>query len=232
MTPIILQPKGSFYYGSQKQLPEATLTDLIARISNSANRQHMPLAGRGQMLRTALDAIGPVIIKPYRRGGLIRHFNRCWYLRFRKTRGEQEYDWYCQARSIGVQSPEPVGFVYRGRRLYQAWLVTRAIDPHQTLAQLALLDNLKTLGLMPAVAAQVDRLIRNCIHHVDLHPGNVIVDAANRIYLIDFDKARLCKQGPARLTQYYLKRWSRAVTKHGLPQALSQAFASALNALP
>lgn len=60
----------------------------------------------------------------------------------------------------------------------------------------------------------------NRIYHKDLHPGNVLVDENNDIYIIDFDKAGVFRGDKRVLLKKYMERWGRAVTKHSLPQAL------------
>jgi 3-deoxy-D-manno-octulosonic acid kinase len=69
---------------------------------------------------------------------------------------------------------------------------------------------------------QLYLLIEEGIYHVDLHPGNVLVDNNHNVYVIDFDKAR-CWTGPKNeLRDLYLHRWRRAVIKHNLPETLSE----------
>jgi len=72
---------------------------------------------------------------------------------------------------------------------------------------------------MTAVSSQVSALIEHGILHVDLHPGNVLVNPEGRLFLIDFDKARLYKNSRG-LKDKYLRRWRRAVDKHDLPPFL------------
>jgi predicted Ser/Thr protein kinase len=56
---------------------------------------------------------------------------------------------------------------------------------------------------------------------VDLHPGNVLVTPENRLYLIDFDKARTTPVNRRRLREKYIRRWQRAVLKYRLPAFLN-----------
>ena len=76
--------------------------------------------------------------------------------------------------------------------------------------------------VMKAVIKQVSILIKNKILHVDLHPGNVIVGNQNQVYLLDFDKASIFPGEKNALRSRYLRRWNRAIQKHGLPEILSE----------
>jgi aminoglycoside phosphotransferase (APT) family kinase protein len=108
-------------------------------------------------------------------------------------------------------------------------------------------------------------LILNGIKHVDLHPGNVLVDGTGQVFLLDFDKAffilndenspfllSLKEQAHApdsqnmlssreimrevlflrRLRDFYLRRWRRAVIKHGLPDYVSETMCLRLRSIP
>jgi 3-deoxy-D-manno-octulosonic acid kinase len=81
---------------------------------------------------------------------------------------------------------------------------------------------------MDQVVRSVRRLIEARICHVDLHPGNVLVDGDGRIYLIDFDKAFRFTGSDRELRDWYISRWRRAITKHGLPEVLGDALSTGL----
>ena len=125
-----------------------------------------------------------------------------------------------RVRSIGVGVPRPVAYAYKGSLIYQCWLVTEEIQQHRTLAELSIIDSDHAEALLGRVAEEVAGLIRHKIHHVDLHPGNVIVDSRQNIFLIDFDKAHLTKLNQQTLRKKYINRWRRAVIKHRLPDYL------------
>ena len=175
-----------------------------------------------------MGGVGPVVIKYYRRGGFISRFIKKTYLRIGKTRGQREYEMLELVRRLGIRAPRPVAFAHRGSLFYQCWLVTEEVGQHRTLAHLSREDPMQAARLAAAVAAEVNRLIRHHIHHVDLHPGNVLVDLQQRIFLIDFDKARHAKLQSKDLRLRYFRRWQRAVAKHRLPADISAAYKKAL----
>jgi 3-deoxy-D-manno-octulosonic acid kinase len=81
---------------------------------------------------------------------------------------------------------------------------------------------------MASVIEQIVSLIQNDILHVDLHPGNVVVDATGKVYLLDFDKGTVYDGSRQKLINRYLSRWQRAVNKHGLPKMLTEMMQNGL----
>jgi 3-deoxy-D-manno-octulosonic acid kinase len=128
--------------------------------------------------------------------------------------------------SIGVNAPEPVAFAYQyvlkyvGGFLYHAWMVSREIENAVTLARLSIQEPDRARAAMRDLTRQVRILVENNIHHVDLHPGNVLVDRKDKVFLIDFDKAGTRPTNREQLRKKYIKRWRRAVVKHRLPEEI------------
>ncbi|UCF90820.1 MAG: hypothetical protein JSW39_21415, partial [Desulfobacterales bacterium] len=84
-----------------------------------------------------MNGIGAVVIKFYRRGGLIRHLVKRRYLKWGKTRGQIEYELLDQVRELGVNAPEPIAYAFCGSLFYKGWLVVRAINQPRSLVQLS-----------------------------------------------------------------------------------------------
>jgi 3-deoxy-D-manno-octulosonic acid kinase len=112
---------------------------------------------------------------------------------------------------------------------YRAWLVTCQIQQPVSLARLSLLDEKTTKTVMKSVIEQISSLIQNDILHIDLHPGNIVMDAAGIVYLLDFDKGRIYHGNRQKLKNKYLARWQRAVFKHRLPEILIEMLQAGLS---
>ena len=208
---------------SGKQL--ASLMDIFNRRPESTNTV---LGGRGSICITNLEGIGTIAVKQYFRGGFIRYFNKQRYLKWGKTRGQIEYEMLQKVKDIGVAVPHPLAFAYKGFPFYKAWLVTRKIDIHQSLSELVISDEKHACMVMENVIEQLFLLVKNRILHVDLHPGNVVVDTNNKVYFLDFDKARFYPGNEQELIHRYISRWKRAVIKHDLPPVLWEMMESRL----
>ena len=217
-----IKPYDSYHFGSLADIADQQLKQLIKFFNLPKNSVHSALGGRTSITVTRLQGIGSVVIKYYRRGGAIRYLMKKRYVKFGKTRCQIEYELLQKVRSLGINAPEPVAFAYKGRLFYQCWLVTREIQNHQTLVQISRSNEEQARRAMKAVVKQVSMLIKNKILHADLHPGNVIVDNQKQVYLLDFDKGGGFPGDKNALRTRYLRRWNRAIQKHGLPEILSE----------
>ncbi|MBA4369936.1 MAG: hypothetical protein C0403_20090, partial [Desulfobacterium sp.] len=186
------------------------------------------LGGRTAIIETALDPIGDVVIKKYKRGGLVRFFNNETYLNLGNIRCKTEYQQMDHAYQLGIQVPKVVAYAYTGGLFYKGWLITEKIQNQQTLASLAMTDLTRARAASFSLLTQISKLLDNHIFHQDLHPGNVLVTDKNEVFIIDFDKATQYSGSRQNLASRYLKRWKRAVTKYNLPDILSETLEKGL----
>ena len=187
------------------------------------------LGGRTALTLEQIDEFGPVAIKSYYRGGWMRYLIKRRYLKLGKTRAQIEFELLQVVRNLGIKAPEPIAYAHRGSIFYQAWLVSRAIKQPLSLALLSLKDDKKTRRGMESVVGQISLLIQNGILHVDLHPGNIVVDGTGQIFIVDFDKGQIHHRSTEKLRSRYLTRWQRAVTKHRLPGMLTEMLQAGLS---
>ncbi len=207
---------------------QKTLDRLLSLLESSPARTPMPLEGRRSVLKTDLPETGPVVVKFYARGGVLRHLNREKYLRLGASRARKEFAFLQAAAAAGVSVPEPVAFATRGALFYRAWLISRAVSDPQTLAALSRVDPDRAQALLPLIAENIRKLIFGAIYHVDLHPGNILIDDREAVYIIDFDRARFFTKSTRQLWKRYQRRWQRAVIKHRVPAFLEQALTKRL----
>jgi 3-deoxy-D-manno-octulosonic acid kinase len=219
----------SYHFGFSLNLTDSQLRTLTGFFHQPDASGVSILGGRTSVTPAQLDGIGSVVIKHYRRGGLMRYFIKRRYLKFGKTRAQREFELLDIVGTLGIKVPQPIAYAYRDRLLYRAWLVTREIHQPLSLARLSLQDEKKTGTAMESVIEQISSLIQNNILHVDLHPGNVVVDAAGKVYLLDFDKGSVYHGNRQKLKNRYLTRWQRAVAKHRLPGMLTEMLQAGLN---
>lgn len=213
-------------------LPDAELRGLIAALGGAPPARRVPsgstvLGGRAVILRYTLPSVGDVVIKEYRRGGMLRFIRRRYYVRNGTPRPERELDSLIAVRADGVNAPEPVACFSRGSLFYRGWLVTRFIKG-RGLVDVCRAEASAADVLIPELVRQVRVLVQHRIAHVDLHPGNVHVGADGAVYLLDFDRALLFEGTADELRQRYDTRWRRAVEKHRLPPVLADRFTQAL----
>lgn len=179
------------------------------------------LAGRQSVTMANIDGLGPVAVKHYARGGLVRHVNHSTYVNWPRPRSEKEFGWLATVRQIGLAAPRPIAFAFTSRFLGQCWLVTAAIPRYRSLIRIIQQHDDRRYSIYEKLTLQIQTLIHSGIWHRDLHPGNVLVDEDGTPYIIDFDKARYLKNRRL-LTAKYIKRWTRAITKYHLSPELEQ----------
>jgi 3-deoxy-D-manno-octulosonic acid kinase len=221
----------SIHFGLSSDLTNQQLQTLADIFSQRPGSADSVLGGRGSICMTDVEGIGPIAIKHYFRGGIIRFLIKQRYLKLGKVRSQIEYEILKKVRHIGIAAPEPIAYAISGFPFYKAWLVTRKIQTRQSLADLSISDLKHACMVMENVIEQVSLLIKNKILHVDLHPGNVVVDNNSKAYLVDFDKARIFSGTRQKLINRYLSRWKRAVVKHNLPDMLWKMMDRELSSL-
>ena len=210
-------------------LTNSDVNNIISGIKAPVNYRLREYGGRGAITKIKLSFCDSVVIKHYVRGGLLRIVNKNLYLNFNNVyRSEQEFEILNRVLSLGVLVPEPVAFVYTGKHVYRAWLLTKEIPHDMTLSQYSVENESKIFSLIKELAFYLEKLIDNKIFHVDFHPGNVLVDKQNKLHFVDFDKAKYFDGSKSQLRELYLKRWRRAVIKHGLPESLTEYLCSHL----
>ena len=225
MTKLQITTINGYRMATFPNLAQAQLKKIVPLIAPTEENNGDVLGGRRDIRKGHISGIGPVVVKFYARGGLNSLLVKETYVRsFHKVRSLREFEWLKKARNMGIPVPKPIAGVWRGSLLYKCWLVMEDIGPHDTLAQISLKDKNRMNTLLPEVRKQIDILLHEKIFHVDLHPGNILVDKDSHIYIIDFDKARHFKNSPEKLKAKYTNRWERALRKHGLPDALQSIW--------
>jgi tRNA A-37 threonylcarbamoyl transferase component Bud32 len=224
MMPIKIKNIGRFSIGHTNALNDEDIDGIMDVLQKPAENADSVLGGRRKVKIAPLPTGQTVAVKQYVRGGLLHLLVKETYFRVNNTRAEAEFKWLADVRRLGIFAPEPLAFVFKGRRLYNCWLITREIKHHQTLVDICLSDIPRTSRLIPRLIDQTLILIQNNIRHVDFHPGNVLVDDTDTLFLIDFDKTRIFNGEQRRLARHYVLRWSRAVKKHKLPDFMGKAF--------
>jgi len=171
--------------------------------------------GRGAV-RFFDSALGSLVLRSYRRGGLIGRWVRRHYLWIgeSRTRCFREFHLLQTLALLGLPVPEVVaaGYVRAGLG-YRAELLMRAIPDSRPLAQhLALLDSTQGLLLAAELGHLIARFHRHGVYHADLNAFNVMVDGDGKLWLIDFDRGE--QRTPGKAWQHAnLRRLHRSLLK-------------------
>jgi 3-deoxy-D-manno-octulosonic acid kinase len=211
---------GGFTVGINPATPVAP-NEIVNLIGGTTEGASAILSGRGAVTRAVLPGIGSVVVKQYLRGGLLSMLGSL-HLRRGISRPELEMKALIEVRNGGVNAPEPIAWITKGSLFYRGWLVLREM-PGVNLAELSLRDEQAAIHAIPAVVREVGKLVERGVYHIDFHPGNVLVDPDGVATILDFDRAVLDYR-PSDLSERYLRRWRRAIIKHGLSESLMEHF--------
>ncbi|WP_287124496.1 3-deoxy-D-manno-octulosonic acid kinase [Chromohalobacter sp.] len=160
-------------------------------------------------------------LRPYRRGGAIARVSERRYVwtGLERTRAFREMRLTATLKQRGLPVPTPVAAaVWRHALSYEAALITRVIPGVQALA-----ERLPTADtpLLARVGQTIRRFHDVGLDHVDLNARNLLVDADDRVWLIDLDRCRL--RAPGRWQEANLARLERSLARFS-PTTAGRAF--------
>jgi 3-deoxy-D-manno-octulosonic acid kinase len=148
--------------------------------------------GRGQVLFIRDDQ-RKWVLRHYRRGGLIAKFNPDQYLwtGAEATRSFREWRLLAKLVDIGLPVPAPIAARYvRQGVMYRADLITREIDGARSLA--AVLKNQSlSAEYWQAIGVTLARFHTHGVRHADLNAHNMVLDHADAIHVLDFDRGTI-----------------------------------------
>jgi len=133
------------------------------------------------------------VLRHYRRGGFIARFAEDGYVWAGEARVRAFAEWrLLQALTAhGLPVPKPIAARYRRRGLlYRCDLITCRIagaDPVST----RLARGVLSAEVWREIGTTVGRLHAAGVDHADLNAHNILLDAADRVTVIDFDRGRL-----------------------------------------
>lgn len=164
--------------------------------------------GRGGVHRR-----GDVVLRPYRRGGAVRHANERTYLNIARFR--KEADIHRALWENGFPTVEPLGFAFRPH----AWGVegiyfTRHV---KGLSWASALD--RTSDLLPQLERLLDTLSDWGLLAPDLNATNFIIADDGSLLALDWDRASWSEPGKT-LRETYVRRLDRSLTRLNAPMEI------------
>lgn len=163
---------------------------------------------------------GELVLRHYRRGGLIGKLISDHYLwsGLTHSRPWQELAVQAQLAALGLPVPEPIGArIQREGLTYRADLLTRRLADVTPLADLLSTHQVDT-ALMQRVGRMIAHFHQAGLDHVDLNARNILIDAQQAPWLIDFDRCRITTPDN-KTARRNLQRLDRSLQKFAPSQA-------------
>ena len=221
--------RGPYCVATTAPIPDELATRIMQLVRSGIESQPQGvLSGRGKTATFELPPYGRIFVKRYAHGGLLKAITRGKFISIGTVRSCSEFEMLERVRELGVNAPKPYAYVTCGSMFYSTWLIMEEIADTVSLVELSARDPDAVLDAMKSLSQQLLVLVRNKILHVDLHPGNVLVNPAGQVFIVDFDKAHVFRGTFEQLRELYLRRWRRAVIKHGLSPLLTELMSLTL----
>lgn len=171
--------------------------------------------GRGGVLRA-----GDMILRPYRRGGFLRHFNERTYrthLRFAAEHAVHRGLW-----EAGFPTVEPLGYAWRPNRFgVEGVLITRLAEGEPWPRRWDL-----SAERMPHIRRAIELLCEWGLWSPDLNAMNVMLPPQGGALFLDWDRARF-EPPDTDLWPRYRARLERSLRKLGAPAEALDVIGSA-----
>jgi 3-deoxy-D-manno-octulosonic acid kinase len=169
--------------------------------------------GRGAALFIEADG-RRLVLRHYRRGGWIAKWSKDRYLwrAASLTRSFVEWHLLYVMHRAGLPVPKPIAAGYRrtGRYCYSADLLTEQIPQVSSLAT-RLAAGALPLTSWIAIGRCLRRFHTEGVCHADLNAHNVLLNDAQQVWLVDFDRGRLRR--PSLWCDSNLVRLRRSIEK-------------------
>jgi len=164
--------------------------------------------GRGGVLRA-----GPVVLRPYRRGGLVRHLNGRIYAS--PARFRREFQVHRALWAAGLPTVEPLGWACR-RRLW-GWEGVYLTRWTEGVAWPRAWE--RSQEVLPALRVLLEALCAWGLRAPDLNATNILVRPDGTILALDWDRAGWSSRDD--LMDHYRDRLVRSLAKLGAPPAIA-----------
>lgn len=164
------------------------------------------------------------VLRHYYRGGLIGKLinDSYWFTSQKGTRAAREFYLLDHMQKLALPTPRPIACrVIRHGLFYRADLLSSRIEQAQDLVALLSKSSISQ-ALWKKIGVTIKRFHDNNIYHHDLNAHNILIDKADNIFLIDFDRGEVRENNQntwqqanmARLQRSFLKELNKLPTFH------------------
>ena len=158
-----------------------------------------------------------LVLKHYRRGGIVAIIFKDWYLgrRMERTRAWREYHMLKKMRELNLPVPRPIAARVQMKKLiYKADLITERIMNARTFVDALNIEG-DNLLVWKKVGQCIKKFHNTGVYHHDLNARNILVDSDMTVHIIDFDRCKFRSRGNWRSRNMFrLKRSLAKISSH------------------
>ena len=198
---------------TQAHLTDAHVFETVAQWfdpTNPALHAHTVTSGGRAAAWFIQIGIASCVLRYYRRGGLVARVLRDQYFwcGAARTRAFAEFSLMRTMVQSGLSVPEPLAVaVWRRGLIYRGALITQRVEGAKPLAHILDPDQWAQAG------REIARMHLAGVWHADLNVFNILVDLEQKVWLIDFDRARMLSDMSDQKRSENLTRLKRSVRK-------------------
>lgn len=155
------------------------------------------------------------VLRHYYRGGLVgKLINDSYFFTSQKnTRAAKEFALLAHMQTLALPAPKPIAYrVTRNGLFYQADLLSSRIDNAQDLVAILSVRAISD-DLWHTIGATIKRFHAQGIYHHDLNAHNILLNAQDEVFLIDFDRGEVKSANQASWQQANMARLQRSFLK-------------------
>ena len=140
------------------------------------------------------------VLKHYWRGGLVGKLNADFYfwnpfneqpIQLQQTRAYQEFALLISLAELSLPAPTPIAArIFSSTLGYRADIITVTLPNTQSLAD-SLTEAISDDTWFD-IGVTIALFHRHNIYHDDLNANNLLIDNNNKVFIIDFDKGKIC----------------------------------------
>nr|WP_319555503.1 3-deoxy-D-manno-octulosonic acid kinase [uncultured Vibrio sp.] len=167
--------------------PEKALFDI--EYWQSQNAVVGSATGRGTTWFVQLDTM-QAALRHYQRGGLFGKLvkDNYWFSGWEKTRSVQEFQLLLMLTEAGVNVPKPIAArAVKTGLTYQADLLSERIPNAKDLVSV-LQEQSLSAAMYQQIGQEIAKMHNAGVNHTDLNIHNILIDADEKVWIIDFDK--------------------------------------------
>jgi len=191
-TPEIVRKNGGviIYDPSLVSCPSEQIFDSSAHAGSDSFQKTE--SGRGASYYLDMNGV-PMVLRNYRRGGLVGRVLHDQYLRFgtQNSRSFREFKILWQLHQEGFPVPRPAAAWFEPHGIYyRAALMTLRIADVETLGHRLIHNGLDAVNWL-ALGRLIRQFHQRGVYHADLNGHNILLDDGGKMYLLDFDRASI-----------------------------------------